>query len=96
LNSDQLNFGRWMLFALLVATTLAAALVAARYWWRASKIAVDEPAASIDDNLAVHHYATVAAITEASGLNAIAARWTAAAAILGAVTSAVSPFLLPR
>jgi hypothetical protein len=65
-----LSVVRWSIFLILVVATLVAALIAARYCWRASLVAIDEPAASIDDNPAAHHYAAVAAIGEASMLHA--------------------------
>lgn len=91
-----MNILRWSAFLILVVATLAAALIAAGYWWRASVVPIEEPAASIDDNPAAHHYSAVAAIGDASRLNAFAARWTAVSAILSAVTAVAGPFLLPH
>ena len=66
---------------------LAAAIVAASYWWRASRVAPAEQVASISDVPELHIMGTEVAFNESSRLNSIAAIWTGIAAILSAIGS---------
>jgi len=90
-----MNDARWVLFGCVVLGTLATALRAASLWWLASKVSVDEPIASIDDNPAAHHGAALVAFITASQLSARAARWTAVSAVLSAAAALAGPILLP-
>jgi hypothetical protein len=70
----------------------AAALIAAYYWFRASNVSVNQPSASISDYPELHIMSNEVAFNESSRLNSIAARWTGAAALLGAVSSIAGIF----
>jgi hypothetical protein len=60
---------------------------AARLWLQASNVQPHAPSASISDVPELHILTTQTAMWESSKLNARAAKWTAAAAVLGAVAS---------
>jgi hypothetical protein len=66
---------------------LAAAIVAAIYWWKASRISIPNSAASISDAPELHILGTQVAYNESSRLNSRAAIWTGAAAVLSATAS---------
>jgi hypothetical protein len=63
---------------------LAAAIIAAAYWWKASRVAIRNSAASISDVPALYIQSTQVAFNESSRLNAYAAVWTGMAAVLSA------------
>jgi len=66
---------------------LAAAIVAAFYWWKASRVPVTNTNASISDASELYILAAQVAFNESSRLNGIAAIWTGAAAVLSAGAS---------
>jgi hypothetical protein len=66
---------------------LAAAIVAAIYWWRASRIAIPPTVVSMSDVPELHILGTQVAYNESSRLNSRAAVWTGIAAIFSAVAS---------
>ncbi|WP_316187413.1 MULTISPECIES: hypothetical protein [unclassified Bradyrhizobium] len=66
---------------------LAAAIVAAAYWWRASRVAIRNSAASISDVPELYIQSTQVAFNESSRLNAHAAIWTGLAALLSATAA---------
>ncbi|MHC2585889.1 hypothetical protein ACVI1J_010436 [Bradyrhizobium diazoefficiens] len=66
---------------------LAAAIVAAAYWWKASRVNISHVSASISDVPEQYILSTQVAFHESSHLNSRAAIWTGAAAILSAVAS---------
>jgi hypothetical protein len=66
---------------------LIAAIIAATYWWKASKTGISDPAASISDVPELHILSTQVAFYESSRLNSRAAIWTGFAAMLSAVAS---------
>ena len=66
---------------------LVAAIVAARYWWKASKVPISQPVASISDVPALHILGTQVAFNESSRLSGCAAIWTGIAAVLSATAS---------
>ena len=71
----------------LASLGLAAAIVAAAYWWRASRVHIPETAASISDVPEQYILSTQVAYNESSRLNSVAAVWTGIAAILSALGS---------
>jgi hypothetical protein len=71
----------------LAVLGLGAAMIAAAYWWRASRIAILEPVASISDVPEFHLLSTQVAYNESSRLNSRAPVWTGAAAIVSATAS---------
>ena len=71
---------------------LSAAIVAAYYWWKASKNGIPQPRASISDVPELHILSTRVAFNESSQLNSIAAPWTGAAAVLSAAASVCGVF----
>jgi hypothetical protein len=78
------------IIALLFALAgLVCAIVAAIYWFRASKEYPSEPVQSIGDAPELHILNTQVSIGKAGALNAKAARWTGAAAILSALGSVI-------
>jgi hypothetical protein len=66
---------------------LGAAIVAAYYWWKASRVPISQSDASISDVPERYILATQVAFNESSRLNGVAAIWTGAAAILSAAAS---------
>jgi hypothetical protein len=68
---------------------LAAAIIAARFWWRASRVAIPNSRASISDVPELHIMNTQVAFNESSRLNSIAAIWTGIAAVLSAAAAVV-------
>lgn len=66
---------------------LAAAIVAAIYWWKASRVPIPPTVASISDVPELHIMGTQVAFNESSRLNSRAAIWTGMAAVLSAVAS---------
>jgi hypothetical protein len=68
---------------------LAAAIIAARYWWKASRVAIPYTVASISDVPEAHILGTQVAFNESSRLNSRAAIWTGLAAVLSAAASVV-------
>jgi hypothetical protein len=63
---------------------LAAAIIAAAYWWKASRVAIRNSTASISDVPELYIQSTQVAFNESSRLNAYAAVWTGIAAVLSA------------
>jgi hypothetical protein len=68
---------------------LASAIVAARYWLHASREYPSELAQSIGDAPALHILNVQVSIGKAGALNAKAAVWTGAAAVLSAISSII-------
>jgi hypothetical protein len=68
---------------------LLAALAAAFYWWRSSRIYIDVSRVPPKDMTAAYVYAFQIAHSESSWLNSQAAVWTGIAAILSAIASVV-------
>jgi hypothetical protein len=66
---------------------LSAAIVAARYWWRASRVGIPNTTVSVADVPALHILGTQVAFNESSRLNSTAAVWTGAAAVVSAAAS---------
>jgi hypothetical protein len=66
---------------------LAAAIVAAGYWWRASRVGIAQSNTSISDVPELYTMSTQVAFNESSRLNSIAAIWTGVAAVLSAAAS---------
>jgi hypothetical protein len=62
----------------------AAAIIAAAYWWKASRVAIRNSTASISDVPELYIQSTQVAFNESSRLNAHAAVWTGIAAVLSA------------
>jgi hypothetical protein len=65
---------------------LAAAIIAAAYWWKASRVSIRNSAASISDVPELYIQSTQVAFNESSRLNAyagIASVLSAGAAVLG-------------
>jgi hypothetical protein len=73
----------------LALATLGTSLTAAWYWLKSGRVEIGTATAmpSISDVPEAHILEAQVAIMQSSALNATAARWTAAAAVLGAVTS---------
>jgi hypothetical protein len=71
---------------------LASAIVAARYWLLGSREYPSELVQSADDNPALHILNVQVSIGKAGALNAKAAKWTGAAAILSALGSIIGLF----
>jgi hypothetical protein len=69
------------------ALGLAAAIIAAVYWWKASRVSIPNPVASISDVQELYILGTQIAFNESSRLNSRAAIWTGAVAILSATAS---------
>jgi hypothetical protein len=79
--------------ALLFAVAgLVSAIVAARYWLLGSREYPSELQASIGDAPELHVLNVQVSISKTGALNAIAAKWTGAAAILSALGSIVGLF----
>jgi hypothetical protein len=72
--------------------SLAAAIVAAAYWWKASKMAIQNSNASISDVPELYIMNAQIAFNESSRLNSRAAIWTGAAAILSALSAVSGAF----
>jgi hypothetical protein len=68
---------------------LASALAAARYWYLASREYPSEPVQSISDVPELHILNTKVSMGKAGALNAKAAIWTGAAAVLSALGSVI-------
>ena len=68
---------------------LVAAIIAAAYWWKASRVSIPNPVASISDVQELYILGTQVAFNESSRLNSCAAIWTGVAAILSATASVV-------
>jgi len=62
----------------------SAAIIAAAYWWKASRVAIRNTAASISDVPELYIQSTQVAFNESSRLYAYAAIWTGIAALLSA------------
>jgi hypothetical protein len=71
---------------------LASAIVAARFWLQASREYPSELPQSISDAPEVHIINVQVSIGKAGALNAKAAVWTGAAAILSALSSMIALF----
>jgi hypothetical protein len=71
----------------LACLGLVAAIVAATFWWKASRVPVANPTASIGDVPELYIMNTQVAFNESSRLNSIAAVWTGVAAVLSATAS---------
>ncbi len=71
----------------LACVGVAAAIVAAIYWWKASRVDIACSAASITDMSELYILNTQVAFNESSRLNSRAAIWTGVAAILSAMAS---------
>ena len=71
----------------LACLGLVAAIVAARYWWKASRVDIPRTAASISDVPEQYILSTQVAFNESSRLNSRAAIWTGIAAVLSAMAS---------
>lgn len=72
---------------ILAVFGLAAALNAARLWWQASRTPIPELTQSISDVPELHLMNTQVAFNTSSQINARAAIWTGASAILSALAS---------
>ena len=66
---------------------LLAAIAAAYYWWKASRVAIQTPTASISDVPQLHIMSGDIAFNRSSTLNARAALLTGMAAVLSAIGS---------
>lgn len=80
----------FIVFSLLGAI---AGLVAAWYWFKASRVSFElDDFESVDPDIAQNDWiATIlTGVTESSDLNAKAARWTAVAVVLGAIATILS------
>lgn len=66
---------------------LGAAIIAARYWWKASRVTIPETAASITDVPELYIMGTQVAFNESARLNQVAAIWTGIAALLSSAAS---------
>ena len=66
---------------------LAAAIVAALYWWKASRVAIAQSTASISDASELYVLSGQVAFNESSRLNSRAAVWTGCPAVLSAIGS---------
>ncbi|MBV8917299.1 hypothetical protein [Bradyrhizobium sp.] len=66
---------------------LGTAIGAAVYWWKASRVPIHEPTASISDVPQLHIMSAQVAFYESSQLNSKAAVLTGIAAVLSAVGS---------
>ncbi|MEH2480558.1 hypothetical protein V1282_003915 [Nitrobacteraceae bacterium AZCC 2146] len=71
----------------LACLGLIAAIVAAVYWWGASRVDIARTAASISDVPEQYILSTQVAFNQSSRLNSRAAIWTGAAAVLSAIAS---------
>jgi hypothetical protein len=75
-------------FAVVFAVAgLTAAIVAAAYWWKASRVAIVQTAASISDVPELYILSGQVAFNESSRLNSRAAVWTGVAAVLSSIAS---------
>lgn len=77
---------------LFAVAGLVSAIVAARYWLLGSREYPSELQASIGDAPELHILNVQVSIGKAGALNAIAAKWTGAAAVLSALGSIVGLF----
>jgi hypothetical protein len=77
---------------LFAVAGLGCATVAARYWFRGSREYPPELAVSITDSPEQHIQNALVSIGKAARLNATAALWTGAAAILSASGSVIGLF----
>jgi len=85
--------GTFKITAFLFAITgLACAIVAARYWLHASRKYPPELVQSIGDTPALHILNVQVSMGEAGALNAKAALWTGAGAVLSAASSIIALF----
>lgn len=66
----------------LAALGLAAAIVTAVYWWKASRVGIPQAMVSISDVPELYILSIHVAFNESSRLNSWAAVWTGAAAVL--------------
>lgn len=66
---------------------LVVAIVAAVYWWKTSRVAIVQTAASISDVPELYVLSRQVAFNESSRLNSRAAVWTGVAAVLSAIAS---------
>jgi hypothetical protein len=80
----NITHGLAIIFAL---AGLGAAIAAAFYWWKASRVPIQYPAASISDVPELHIMSGQVAFHESSRLNSRAAVLTGVAAVLSAVGS---------
>lgn len=71
----------------LAVAGLATAIIAAGYWWKASRVTIPDTAASISDVPELHILGTQVAFSESSRLNSRAAVWTGVAAVLSGAAS---------
>ena len=71
----------------LAVLGLGAAIIAARYWWKASRVSILQTAASISDVPEQYILSTQVAFNKSSRLNSYAAIWTGLAAMLGSAAS---------
>lgn len=71
---------------------LASAIVAARYWLLGSREYPSELQQSIGDAPALHILNVQVSMGKAGALNATAAKWTGAAAVLSAISSIIGLF----
>lgn len=71
----------------LAALGLAAAIIAAVYWWKASRVGIPNPVASSSDVPEIHILGTQVAFNEPARFNSHAAIWTGVTAILSATAS---------
>jgi len=83
-----------ILAIILACIGLAAAIIAAVYWWRASRIAIPPTVVSISDVPELHILGMQVTYNESSRLNSRAAAWTGIAAVLSAIASVLG--VLPR
>jgi hypothetical protein len=72
----------------LAIATFGTSLTAAWYWLKSSRVDIgDESLPSASDVPEAHILETQVAIMQSSRPNAVAAKWTGAAAVLGAMTA---------
>ncbi|WOH59914.1 hypothetical protein [Bradyrhizobium sp. BWC-3-1] len=81
-----MNFTRWLAVIFALAG-LGTAIAAAAYWWKASRVPIQQPAASISDVPELHIMSGQVAFYESSQLNSTAAVLTGIAAVLSAIGS---------
>ena len=81
-----MNITHW--FAIIFALAgLGTAIAAAVFWWRASRVPIQPPTASISDVPELHIMSGHVAFHESAQLNSTAAVLTGVAAVLSAVGS---------
>lgn len=81
-----MNITHWVAIIFAVAG-LGTAAAAAFYWWKASRVPIQHPAASISDVPELHIMSSQVAFYESSRLNSRAAVLTGIAAVLSAIGS---------